>query len=83
MPTRTPKNIIVISLLAVLALTVGCAKPDRSEEATALSDELQDLAISDMDKALARVDSAEDARAFSAVHANTVKACIYMNADRR
>lgn len=82
MSPRPPRNIIVLLLLAVLAIT-GCTKPDRSEEATALSDELQDLAISDMDKALARVDSAEQAGVFTAMRANTVKACIYENADRR
>jgi len=47
MPTRTPVNIIVISLLAVLALTVGCAKPDRSEEADRVTDELKELMFKD------------------------------------
>lgn len=82
MSPSPPRNIIVLLLCAVLTIT-GCTKPDRSEEATALSDELQDLAISDMDKALARVDSAEEAGVFTAMRANTVKACIYENADRR
>ncbi|MBO4464536.1 MAG: AraC family transcriptional regulator [Prevotella sp.] len=82
MLTRTPKNYIVILLFAVLAFA-ACTNRDRSKEATALSDELQNLAISNMDKALERVDSAEDAGVFTAVRANTVKACIYENADRR
>lgn len=82
MPPRNSKNIIVISLCTVLVFA-ACTKPDRSNEATALSNELQDSAVSDMDKALERVDSAEEAGVFTTAHANTVKACIYENADRR
>ena len=54
MPPRNPKNIIVILLLAVLTIA-ACSSPNRSEEAVAaLSDELQDLTISDLDKVLER-----------------------------
>lgn len=77
------QNIHLIILCVVLILTAGCTKPDRSEEVTALSIELEDLAISDIDKALERVDSAEKAGVFTAVRANNVKACIYVNTDRR
>jgi len=66
-----------------MAFSVNCSRPDRSEEALALSDELQNLAFSDMDTALERVDSAQRAGVFTAVKANTVKACIYENADLR
>ena len=62
---------------------VACTNRDRSNEAMALSDELQDSAISDMDRAFERVDSAEQAGMFTTVHANTVKAIIYENAGRR
>ena len=70
-------------LLFALLTFAACTRADRSNEATALSDELQDLAISDMDKALVKVDSAEEAGVFMAVQANTVRASIYENADRR
>ena len=71
------QNIHLIILCVVLILTASCTKPDRSEEVTTLSIELEDLAISDIDKALERVDSAEKAGVFTAVRANNVKACIY------
>lgn len=70
-------------LCNVLALTIGCTKPDHSNEAEALSDELVGAAISNMDKALKRVDSAEQAGLFTAIRANTIKAIIYENAERR
>ena len=73
------QNIHLIILCVVLILTAGCTKPDRSEEVTALSIEQEDLAISDINKALERVDSAEKAGVFTAVRANNVKACIYVN----
>lgn len=68
-------------LVSVFALIASCSRPDRSEDALALSDELQNLAFSDMDTALERVDSARRAGLFTAVKANTIKACIYENAD--
>ena len=73
----------LILLLCAAVAFVSCAKRDRSGEAMALVDELVDMAISDLDKALERVDSAEQAGLFTAAHANTVKAIIYENTDRR
>lgn len=70
-------------LVSVFALIASCSRPDRSEEALALSDELQNLAFSDMDTALERVDSARRAGLFTSVKANTIKACIYEKADLR
>ena len=70
-------------LVSVFALIASCSRPDRSEDALALSDELQNLAFSDMDTALERVDSARRAGLFTSVKANTIKACIYENADLR
>lgn len=69
--------------LILVLLPPACSRPDRSQEAIALSDELQNLAISDMETALERVDSAQSAGVFTDVKANTVKACIYENADLR
>ena len=77
------KGRVILLLCAMLILTVGCTKPDRNEEAMALSVELLNAAISDMDKAMARVDSAEDAGLFTAARANLVRASICENAQRR
>ena len=82
MPTRPPRNIIVLLLFAVLAF-VACTKPDRSEEARALSSELVAVSNGDIEKALARVDSAEEAGVYTEMRANFVKAVICVNADRR
>ena len=73
--------IVSLILFAVLAFA-ACTKPDRSEEAMELSDELTDLGFENQELALARVDSAEQAGVFTAVQANTVKAMIYENVDR-
>ena len=82
MPQRTPRNIIVLLLLAILTV-VGCAKHERNEElAVRLADEIVDEGFTNIEQALERVDSAEEAGVFSAAHANTVKAMIYENADR-
>ena len=80
---QATKGRVILLLCAMLILTVGCTKPDRNEEATALSAELLNAAISDMDKALARVDSAENAGLFTAARANIVRASIFENAQRR
>jgi len=75
---------IELLLLAVLAVTMGCTKHERNEELAArLADEIVNEGATNIEYALARVDSAEEAGVFTAVHSNTVKACIYMNADRR
>ena len=77
MPTRSPRNIIVLLLLVVLALTVGCTKPDRSEEANKLRYELRDMMYKTPEKALARIDSAEQVGLFSAATANVIRANVY------
>ena len=76
-------NIISTTIVAVLALTMGCTKPDRNDEAAALSKEIVYNGLSDVEHSVARVDSAEQAGLFTAVRANTTKAIIYENADRR
>ena len=73
----------LISLFAALLVLTACNRGTSNEEAGTLSDKLIDMAISDMDKALERVDSAEEAGLFTAVRANTVKAMIYENAGKR
>ena len=69
-------------LFTVLAFA-ACTKPDHSDEVEALSDEIFNEGIADIEHSLERVDSAEEAGVFTAVRANTVRACIYENADRR
>ena len=56
---------------------MGCSKPDRSEEATQLKHELQDLMYKSPEQALVRVDSAEQAGIFSAAMANLLRTNIY------
>ena len=75
--------IILTTVVAVLTLTVGCTKPDRSDEAVALSKEIVNHGLSDVGHSVERVDSAEQAGLFTAVRANTIKAIIYENAGRR
>ena len=62
---------------------MGCSKPDRDDEAVALSTKIVSEGLSDANYALERVDSAEQVGVFTAVRANTIKAIIYTNADRR
>ena len=75
--------IILTNVVAVLALTTACTKPDRSDEAVALSKEIVSDGLSDVGHSVERVDSAEQAGLFTAVRANTIKAIIYENAGRR
>ena len=75
--------IILIVFVAVVALMTGCSKPDRNDKAAALSKEIVNDGLSDVGHSVARVDSAEQAGLFTAVRANTIKAIIYENADRR
>ena len=78
------RNIIILTtVVTVLALTTACTKPDRSDEAVALSKEIVSDGLSDVGHSVERVDSAEQAGLFTAVRANTVKAIIYENAGRR
>ena len=73
------RTIHLILLCAVLALTAGCTKPDRSEEADRLKDELQEMLFKAPEQTLARVDSAEQAGVFSAATANLIRTNIYGN----
>jgi AraC-like DNA-binding protein len=75
--------IILIVFVAVVALMTGCSKPDRNDEAAALSKEIVNDGLSDVEHSVERVDSAEQAGLFTAIRANTIKAIIYENADRR
>ena len=76
------QTIYLIILFTVLAFT-ACTKPDCDDEAVALSTKIVREGLSDTNHALERVDSAEQVGLFTAVRANTVKAIIYANADRR
>ena len=75
--------IILTTIVAVLALMTACTKTDRSDEAAALGKEIVSNGLSDVEHSVARVDSAEQAGLFTAVRANTTKAIIYENAERR
>ena len=76
------ERIIVILMIFTVLAFAACTKPDHSDEAEALSDEIFNEGIADIEHSLERVDSAEQAGIFTAVQANTVKAMIYENADR-
>jgi AraC-like DNA-binding protein len=67
----------LIVFVAVVSLTIGCTKPDRSEEATQLKNELQEILFSNPEKVLARVDSAEQAGVFSETTANLIRCNVY------
>ena len=77
------KQVLYLFIYIGLALTMGCTKPDRDDEAVALSTKIVNEGLSDANHALERVDSAEQVGVFTAVRANTIKAIIYTNADRR
>lgn len=78
------ESIKYLIILVCTAVTItACTENRQSNENEALSIELQDLAFNDMDKALEGVDSAEQAGVFTAIRANTIKAIIYENANRR
>ena len=70
-------TILLTAVIAALSLLVNCAKPDRSEEATELKNELQDLLFSNPEQVLARVDSAEQAGVFSETTANLIRSNVY------
>jgi len=84
--TKMKKSLLAISLLflsvAVLSLFTGCTKSDCSDEAVALSDEIVDEGFSDIEHAMQRVDSAQQAGVFTTVRANTVKAMMHENTDK-
>jgi len=70
-------TILLTAVVAVLSLLVNCSKPDRSEEATRLKNELQDILYSNPEQVLARVDSAELAGVFSETTANLIRSNVY------
>ena len=70
-------------MLVLMTDCTGCTNHDCGKEAIALSEEIVNEGSTDIEYALVRVDSAEEAGVFSAVRANTLKAIIYENADRR
>ena len=70
-------SILLTVVLAALSLLVGCAKPDRSEEATQLKYELQDILYSNPEQVLVRVDSAEHAGVFTETTANLIRSNVY------
>ena len=73
----------LIIICAIVALTMSCSKPDRDDEAVALSTKIVSEGLSDSNHALERVDSAEQVGVFTAVRANTIKAIVYSNAGQR
>ena len=75
---RKNRHIIILTaVIAVLTLTVGCTKPDRSEEAKKLKTELQEMAFTTPEKAFARIDSAERVGLFSPATANLIRTNFY------
>jgi len=70
-------TILLTAVVAALSLLVDCAKPDRSEEAAQLKNEIQDLLYSNPEQALERVDSAELAGVFSETTANLIRSNVY------
>ena len=75
---------LLLCAVITVAVCLGCGGGTGNEDLAArLADELQNMEISDMDKALERVDSAEKAGVFTAARANTFKAMIYEYANRR
>ncbi len=77
------KQVLYLLIYIGLALITGCTKPDRSEEADRLQEELVELGAKNPQLAVECVDSAEQAGVFTAACANTVKALIYENTGRR
>ena len=80
---RTIHLIILCAMLVLVTDCTDCTNHDCSKDAIALSEEIVNEGLTNIEYALVRVDSAEEAGAFSAVRANTLKAIIYENADRR
>lgn len=74
---RSFSTIILTVLAAVIALMMGCTKPDRSEEEKKLKEELQKIAFTSPDKAFERIDSAERVGLFSPATANLIRTNFY------
>ena len=75
--------IILTVFITMLALMIGCTKPDRSEEADRVNDEVKELMFKNPDQTLALVDSAEQVGIFSASDANLVRVNIYWNIGQK
>ena len=69
--------ILLTAVVAALSLLVGCSRSDRSEEATQLKNELQDILFSNPEQVLERVDSAELAGVFTETTANLIRSNVY------
>ena len=67
----------LLLLCVVLPLTTSCTKPDRSEEAQKLKNELQQIAFTTPEKAFERIDSAERVGLFSPATANLLRTSHY------
>ena len=73
------KTILLTAVVTALSLLMNCSKPDRSEEATQLKNELQEIIFSNPEQVLARVDSAERAGVFTETTANLIRSNVYGN----
>ena len=71
------QTIHLLLLCTGLAVMVGCTKPDRSEEAQKLKNELQEMSFKTPQQALARIDSAEQVGLFSPATANLIRTNLY------
>ena len=72
-------TILLTAVVTALTLLMNCSKPDRSEEATQLKNELQEIIFSNPEQVLARVDSAERAGVFTETTANLIRSNVYGN----
>ena len=70
-------------LLCTVLTFVACTKPDRSEEADRVTDELKELMFKNPERALAMVDSAEQAGVYAAADANLLRVNIYWNTGQK
>ena len=75
-------NIVILIFFSVLVFA-ACTKPNCKDEAVAKSKEIVKDGLADVEHSVERVDSAEQTGLFTVVRANTIKAIIYTNADRR
>ena len=70
-------TMLLTAVVAALSLSAACSKPDRSEEATQLKNELQEIIFSNPEKVLERVDSAERTGVFTETTANLIRSNVY------
>ena len=55
---------IHLIVTCTILVIMGCTKPDRSEEADRVTDEVKELMFKNPEQALARIDSAEQTGVF-------------------